>query len=135
MAYKDFDAFLSAEEAPSFSVGEEKFSCKPPSRVPWKKFSHLLAVAFESSASDNVDRTEEFFDLVLVKEDRERFHKLLNSDGDDDSPVASSDQIAKIVDWLLEIYTGKAEESESPSSEQLSVSGTTANKRSSRTRS
>lgn len=111
MVTRDFDAML-AERAgvrPTFRVAGQLFTVK--AKLPFKRFQTLLS----SLASDDVDedaKTEEFFRLCLVAQDRERFFTLLDYDGEGDEvdewAVVSPEQVAALTEWLMELYTGKS---------------------------
>lgn len=115
MVTRDFDAML-AERAgvrPTFRLAGQVFTVK--ARLPHKKFRGLLA----SLASDDYDedeKTNEFFSMALIPDDRKRFFLLLDYDGDgdevDEQMVVSPDQVQALTTWLMELYTGK----QSPSS-------------------
>lgn len=111
MVTRDFDAMLAARAGvrPTFKVGGQEFTVK--AKLPFKKFQKLVA----SLAGDDIDeeaKTEEFFRMVLIPQDRERFFLLLNYDGEGDEVdewnVVSPEQINGLTEWLMELYTGKA---------------------------
>jgi hypothetical protein len=114
MGFKDYDAMLAETVGgrPTFKVAGQTFRCR--ARLPWKKFSKLLLTLTVSTASgdESLTQTEEFFNLVLVAEDRQRFLDLVNYEGDDDNTddenVIDPKQVGAILDDLLEYYTGKA---------------------------
>lgn len=128
MSYKDFDAMLNEKLSgrPDFKVGGHTFTAR--AKLPWKKFSNLiLSMSGDDVSSTNgISKTEDFFKLVLIPTDRQRFIDLLNHDGDeddDDDSVIAPEQVSEILDWLLAYYTGKAGASESASSEQQPGTG------------
>lgn len=130
MVTRDFDAML-AERAgvrPTFRVGGQEFTIK--AKLPFKKFQKLVA----SLAGDDVDedaKTDEFFAMVLVPQDRERFFLLLNYDGEGDEVdewnVVSPEQVTSLTQWLMELYTGKAGASSASSSNGSAGAGAPLN--------
>lgn len=126
--FMDFDAAMSENVRPEFTLGGQKFTCK--AKLPWKKFSHLIISMSEtdSVSSDGIDKTEEFLRIALLPQDRERFFALVNSDGDDENEdYAGTEQIGELVKWLLGEYTGKAETTSDDSSGTSDTSGRPAN--------
>lgn len=130
MVTRDFDAML-AERAgvrPTFRVGGQTFTAK--SKVPFRKFSRLMA-SFTDDAMTEEQATENFFNLVLIREDRERFFALLDADGDedgtDDDGVITSEQMNDITEWLMELYTGKQRESSTSSTNGSGTTGASRN--------
>lgn len=122
--YKDFDAMIASKGRPEFTVAGNKFTCR--AKLPWKKFSNLMLsmMGDDVTSQDGIDKTEEFFRLVLLPQDRDKFLTILNFDGEGEDDalaealVVSNEQISEILDWLLAYYTGKAQandESSSPS--------------------
>lgn len=126
MSYKDFDAALKEMlgDRPSFTMGGQTFTCRQ--RLPWKKFSNMILSLSgeEAQAGGGLDKTEEFFRLVLIKGDRDRFIGLLNYDGEDeenggdDELAAAPQQVGELLDWLLAYYTGKADTTDESSSDK-----------------
>jgi hypothetical protein len=118
MATRDFDAMLAQQgrTRQTFRIGGQEFTIR--AKLPWRTFSALLA----SMQEENVDeyaKTVEFFNLVLVRADRERFRELLNASGDDEEDedeVIDPEQMNLLSDWLLEYYTGKRQGSSDSSS-------------------
>jgi hypothetical protein len=111
VTFKDFDAMLG-EGRPDFTVGGQRFTAR--AKLPWKKFSQLIlsmsAGGTDAASSDGIAKTEEFFRLVLIPSDRDRFMNLIANDGEeegDEDNVIASQQVSAILDWLLGIYTGK----------------------------
>lgn len=130
--FKDFDAMLAEKSTgrPMFTVGGQKFTAR--AKLPWKKFSALILslVGDDVSTSGGIEKTESFFRMVLVREDRERFMALINNDGDedeDDDKVVGTQQISDLLDWMLEYYTGKATMSDTPSPPTPLDSGVSVN--------
>lgn len=108
---RDFDAML-AEKAgirPTFKVGGQEFTLR--AKLPWAKFVGLLAV-MSAEDSDNMAATQQFFNTVLIRDDRSRFRDLLEKgakgdDDDDDDDVIDISQMSHITEWVLEHFTGK----------------------------
>ena len=122
MATKDFDAML-AEKAgvrPTFIVAGQEFTAR--AKLPYKKFVRLMG-ALGADDADPDEATEKFFSTVIVKEDRERFLAVLNSEDDDDERIIDAAQINQITEWLLSIYTGKELTSSDSSSDGSSTTG------------
>lgn len=127
MSYRDFDAFLREKSGgrPEFIIGGQKFTCR--AKLPWKKFSAMmLSLSGEDASAKGLEKTEDFFKLVLIQPDRQRFLDLLNYDGEDDEGdeenVISPSQVGNLLDWLLAYYTDKdggATEEEKPTSEAV----------------
>lgn len=113
MSYKDFDAMLREKSGsrPEFTVGGQKFTCR--SKLSWRKLASLLT-AYQDSGSPTtatgIAMAERFFEIVILKEHRERFMQMLNSEGDDDDDeaVVSLTQFMDLMDWLMEYYTGQS---------------------------
>lgn len=124
----DFDAMI-AEKAgtrPTFRVGGQDFTAK--ARLPFRAFSKMVDM-LSSPDMDDTERTEQFFRLVLVRDDQQRFIDLLNrdDDGDDEWSVISPEQVQKLTNWLLELYTGKRVESSDSSSDGANSTGQSQN--------
>lgn len=120
--YTDYDAYVKEKTGgrPEFVVGGQKFTAR--GKIPWKKFSAMMFTLSQGSKSteENEKQTEDFFRLVLVSRDRQRFIDLLNYEGtddeDDDDNVISSDQVNKILDDLMDYFSGKVKTNEDDSS-------------------
>lgn len=132
MPFKDFDAALQEARGDKleFVVGGQTFTAR--AKLPWKKYSNLIISLFDADTTtqDGVAKTEEFFNLALTKKDRERFLALLDSDGDDDDDedaIVDPKQISQILDWMLNLYTGKANKNETPSSDSQPDTGLPSN--------
>lgn len=109
MAIRDFDTLQCS--AQSFKVGGQQFTTRK--KVPFKKLSRFIDAANAPDA-DDVEEAEKFFNLVLIRGDRQRLLDLLDADSDDDADadhVVGLDQVRGIMSWLVEHYTGKAETS------------------------
>ncbi|HYJ33831.1 MAG TPA: hypothetical protein VE326_11480 [Candidatus Binatia bacterium] len=106
MSYKDFDSWLAEQRGEvTFTVGGQTYTGRK--RVPWQKMNKYLMSLGEDT--DGIESTKDFFRMVLVPADRERFVAAIDYDGDDDEQILASEQVGKILDWLLGIYTGKGE--------------------------
>jgi hypothetical protein len=109
MITRDFDAML-AEQAgirPTFKIGGQEFTLR--AKLPYVRWNKLLAIMRDDDTSPD-DATEEFFNTVLIKADRERFLELLQKDDDEDDEeaVIGLDQMNSLTDWVMEHFTGKA---------------------------
>lgn len=105
MSYKNFDAMLKEkrEGRPDFTLGGQQFQCR--AKLPWKRFD---AIIMGINSEDSTTKSEDFFNLCLVKDDRERFQELLDNDGEDDEDaVIDVTQVNSLMEWLIELYTGK----------------------------
>lgn len=133
MPFHDFDAALRElrGENLEFVVAGQTFTAR--AKLPWKKYSNLMMSLFgqDVTTADGLAKTEEFFNLVVVKRDRERFMALVNSDGDDDDDdednVIDPSQVSAILDWMLGLYTGKAPKKEESSSDSSPTTGLPSN--------
>jgi hypothetical protein len=107
--HRDFDAMLAeAGGRPTFTIGGQTFTCR--AKLPWRKFTSLLAVMTGASeAGDGAQATEGFLTAAVVAKDRARWIELLNlEDNDDDDTVGiSPGEINELAEWLMEYYTGK----------------------------
>jgi hypothetical protein len=126
MVTRDFDAML-AERAgirPTFRVGGQEFTLRK--RLPYAKWNSLLAAmrSSEDATAEQANQTTiDFFDVVLIKADRERFAALVrkgadsddDDDGDDDNVIDLS-QMNDMIDWIIEVFTGKTPSSSTSSS-------------------
>lgn len=129
---KDFDAMLAEKSGgrPEFVIAGQKFTAR--GKLPWKKFSTLILslTAEDTSSADGLIKTEDFFRLVLVPADRQRFIDLINHDGDedeDDDHIVGAQQVSEILDWLLGHYTGKAVQADNSSTPKSGDSGQPSN--------
>lgn len=112
---RDFDAML-AEKAgvkPTFKIGGQVFTLR--SKLPYNKWNELVATMRDPDGDDTA-ATVRFFNISLIKADRQRFADLLVSDDDDDDKVIGLSQMGGLTDWVMEHFTGKAPESSSSSS-------------------
>ncbi len=116
MPVKDFDALLAkkARVQPTFKVCGEEFTCR--ARLPHKQFQRLINFMQDDEVTAE-DATNAFFSFALVRDDLPRFMAIVDYDGDDDEKVLDNEIANDIVQWLLEIYTGKAAESGPTSSD------------------
>lgn len=120
MTTRDFDAML-AERAgvrPTFRVGGQEFTVR--AKLPFKRFATLV----NSEQDDEITATEDFFRMVLVPADRDRFMALLDADGEEDTDgVIDPEQVKLISEWLMELYTGKGRQSSDGSSDGAATTG------------
>ena len=128
--FNDFDAAVNSNVRPEFTIGGQKFVAR--AKLPWKKFSSLILSMNEadSSSVEGIAKTENFFRLVLIPKDRQRFIDLINADGEDDDNdenYLDSSQVSALIDWLLELYTGKDEKNDNSSSDTPSTTGVPSN--------
>lgn len=122
MAVRDFDRALAERRGgrPEFIVGGQKFTCR--AKLSFHKFSQLMetmGAVDEDDAAGAQSKTEDFLRTVIVRQDRDRFMALLRDEGvddDDDENVITPDQLAQIVEWLMDHYTGKGAGNENSSS-------------------
>jgi len=115
MVTRDFDAMLAEKAAgrPTFKVAGQEFTLRK--KLPWAVWVKLMAV-MRAEDTDEKKSTEEFFNTVLVRDDRQRFLDLLGSDDDDDDAVIGMDQLDALTDWAMEQFTGKLRNSSDGSS-------------------
>lgn len=116
MVTRDFDAMLAEKAAgrPTFKVGGQEFTLRK--KLPWTKWIQLMAVMRDENV-DEKKSTEEFFNSVLVRDDRQRFLDLLESDDDEDEDaVIGMDQLDDLTSWIMEVFTGKHQTSTDGSS-------------------
>jgi hypothetical protein len=107
VSYKDFDAWLNEQRGEvTFTVGGQTFTGRK--RVGWQKMNRYL-LNLGAEGTDGIEQTRDFFRMVLIPADRERFLAAVDYDGDDDDRILSAEQVGKILDWLLGVYTGKAQ--------------------------
>lgn len=117
--FRDFDAALKEKTGgrPTFKLGGQTFTCR--AKLPWRKFSGML-LALQSGVrpegKTDLDQTEDFFSMVLIPADRERFLKMLNKedieeDEDEESVIDNAD-VGQLLDWLMKYYLGTDEEEE-----------------------
>jgi len=117
MVTRDFDAML-AERAgvrPTFKIGGQEFTMK--AKLPQKKYFAMRYFMADDNTSEE-DAYRKLFETVLVKDDRDRFFEMLNSetDDEDDESVIDITQLDALGMWILEFYSGKAEASTNSSS-------------------
>jgi hypothetical protein len=110
MVTRDFDAML-AERAgirPTFRVGGQEFTLRK--KLAYAKWNKLLAAMRSPEADTDANQaTIDFFNVVLIPADRERFAALVlkADDDDDDDDVIDLTQMDELTDWILEVFTGK----------------------------
>lgn len=130
MVTRDFDAFLAdkAGVRPTFRLAGQTFTVK--AKLPSKRFRMLL----NQLTSEGVDEDaleNEFLRLAIIPQDRERFFLLLDYDGEGDEvdewSVVSPQQQQQLVEWLMELYTGKAEPSSGSSQDGSTTTGASQN--------
>lgn len=104
MATKTFDSKKS--ERPSFEVAGQTFTCR--AKLSYRKFKALFA-DFNDSDDAAMVKIEDFFNVVLLPGDRDRFKELLDKDDeDDDENVIELHMVNEIVQWLVGHYSGNA---------------------------
>ncbi len=97
----DFDAVESDKDEekqapPSFKLGGEMFTCLPSPKA--------TAVASLTRAGDgNIDALISYLRELVEEDQRETFEKVL----DDNKNVVDLDKLAKIVNWVSEVYAGR----------------------------
>lgn len=130
MVTRDFDAYV-AEQAgvrPTFRLAGQTFTVK--AKLPHRKFRNLLA-QLTSEEADEAQLEDEFLRMALIPQDRERFFLLLDYEGEGDEvdewSVASPEQIQQLIEWLMGLYTGKAEENSDSSSAGSATTGASQN--------
>ncbi len=113
--HKDFDAMLreKAGERPTFTIGGQTFTLR--AKLPYSKWTALVAM-MRAEDGDSMSATHEFFDTVLIRDDRPRFAVLLDSADDDDDKVIGVDQMSDLTDYVMEHFTGKLQSSSNGSS-------------------
>lgn len=118
MVTRDFDAML-AEKAnghPTFKVAGQEFTLRK--KLPYGTWLRLLAVMRTEDVDEN-ESNKEFFNTVLVRDDRHRFLELMakedDEDGNDDN-VIGMDQMDALTGWIMEVFTGKLNTSSNGSS-------------------
>lgn len=127
MVTRDFDAMLSEKAGvrPTFRVGGQEFTAK--AKIPYKRFRAFLE-SLDGEDVDEAAKFEDFMQLALVRDDRERFRQLLDADGDDDDEdVVAIGQVGQITEWLIEHYTGKAAPNSDSSSDGSAPTGAPGN--------
>jgi len=127
MATRDFDAML-AERAgvrPTFTIGGQEFTLR--AKLPYNRWNKLLS-AMRDEDVDEMASTEQFFNTLLVRNDRQRFLDLLNRDDeDDDENVIDVEQMSALTDWIMEHFTGKLRRSTDGSSAGSNGTGAAPN--------
>lgn len=116
MVTRDFDAMLAekANGRPTFKVGGQEFTLRK--KLPYGKWLKLLAVMRSEDVDENESNTE-FFNTVLVRDDRQRFLDLMTKEDDeDDDNVIGMDQMDALTSWIMEVFTGKLSTSSNGSS-------------------
>ena len=111
MVTRDFDAMLAekANGRPTFKVGGQEFTLRK--KLPWNKWVALMAVMRSEDVNEE-QSTKEFFNTVLVRDDRPRFFELLEGDDEDDEEnVIGMDQLDDLTTWIMEVFTGKHQSS------------------------
>lgn len=130
MVTRDFDAML-AERAgirPTFRVGGQEFTLRK--RLPYARWNKLLAAMRSSDEDADANQaTVDFFDAVLIRDDRKRFAELVvkEDDDDDEDAVIDLSQMSDLTDWIIEVFTGKTQSSSSSSSAGPSEIGAAPN--------
>lgn len=128
MVTRDFDAMLNHGVRPTFRLAGQTFTVK--AKLPHKRFKNLLSTLAADDADEDKAETD-FFRLCLVPHDRERFFALLDFDGEGDEvdewAVVSPEQVAGLIEWLMELYTGKLSSSSASSSAGSASVGATPN--------
>ena len=115
-SFMDFDAMLREKTGapPTFHIGGQDFTCR--TKVPWRKLDSLvfqIRTGLYAEDKTEQDLTEDFFKMVIIKDDRQRFIDLLNADGDDDDDeVADYAQVGKLTNWLMDIYLKRFNETQ-----------------------
>ena len=104
--FKDFGAGKLDENAQpiSFKLHGEDFNCK--SQMQGRNLLKLVSSANADDPVESAKAVNNFFDMVLLKEDLVRFNTLL----EDDEKIVTVETLAEIVSWLMEQYTNRPEE-------------------------
>lgn len=113
--HKDFDAMLREKggDRPTFTIGGQVFTLR--AKLPYTKWNALVAMMRDEDG-DTMKSTHEFFNTVLIRDDRPRFAALLDSDSDDDDEVIGVEQMSELTDYVMEHFTGKLQDSSNGSS-------------------
>lgn len=123
---RDFDA-MYAEKAgirPTFKIAGQTFTMR--AKIPYAKWNQLLAV-MRSEDVDQMEASRQFFNSCLIKADRERFAKLLDSADEDDEAVLDLVQMNDLTDWAMEHFTGKLRSNSGGSSPGSDATGQSRN--------
>lgn len=128
----DFDAMLAEQERPTFIVGGQQFTAR--ARLSYKKFGQVISLGKPSPTQEEAMKmNRDFFNIVLIPADRERFLELLERDDDeDDDLIITQKQLNDLSERLMAHYTGKGQESEKPSSDGANTTGPSSKSRSSK---
>lgn len=107
----DFDAMLAekAGKRPTFKIGGQEFTLR--AKLPYATWNKVLA-AMRDDDIDEQESTEQFFNAVLIRNDRARFMELLDredadEDDDDDENVIDLSQMDGLTTKIMEHFTGK----------------------------
>lgn len=105
--FRDFDAEVELRDRPSFRLGGETFTCK--AKLSFRKIQKLLG-AFTGNVAESelILKVDEFFAVVLMKDDVDRFFAMLDAadEVDDGDGAVDLGQIRDLMVWLVEHYTG-----------------------------
>jgi hypothetical protein len=124
--HTDYDAWLNERVGgrPTFTVGGETFTVRQ--KLPWRKYGRMILAIITASGEGALDANEQFLLKSLIPADRARMQELLNADNedrDDDEGVITNEQLQKIINDLMDFYSGKDDESPDGSSDVPSASG------------
>lgn len=105
--FRDFDSMADEKSGrPEFVLAGQKWECR--AKLPWRRFVSFMNKLEEGDTSERID---EFFSFALLQQYREPFQTMLDSMDEDDDKVASPTQVNSLMEWLMETYSGKVQES------------------------
>lgn len=125
----DFDAAVNemAGNRQTFRLAGQEYTLR--AKLPFTKWNKLLE-KMNSDEVDNLSSTLEFYDLVLIRADRQRFHDALtadDADDDDEAGVIGVEQMRDLTDKVMEHFTGKLQSSTDGSSPGADTTGASPN--------
>jgi hypothetical protein len=107
MPYREFQS-ASNQEAVTFRIGEDIFEAAK--ECPAGVLLSMAAIAADKDGNA-IAGTMDFLDSVLLPSSREKFAERMR---DPENPIALN-TVTDLVQWLVELYTGRPTELPSPS--------------------
>lgn len=116
--FKSFKSPILDSDSPvEFEIYGQTFRCRKA--LQGRSLLEFVSASAGDDSSKSAEAVLDFIDQCVIKDDRERFKELTNSEDE----IVSMEMIADISSWLVELYTsGDAEGKDSAEKESSASS-------------
>lgn len=107
--HKDFGAPVNSDEPITFTLYGKVFRCVPA--IQGRTLLRFISVSSGENAAESAGAILDFFDTAVVPEDLDMFREMTSSL----STVVPLETLAKVMEWMVEEYSGRPTPPPSPS--------------------